>query len=143
MVQAARFLSLGASSLVGLDFGDLAHDLPLGFEGVEGVLQAQEVPLGQAKELAQPQIGVGGNAARAVHDGVDTVRRHADGMGQLVLAHPDFVQEFFLENFAGMRIAQRARVTSFRIATIFNDNRQFQRRWRLHRPSGSTRATGR
>jgi hypothetical protein len=37
---------------------------------------------------------------------VDAITRHTDGMSELVLAHADRAQEFFLQNFAWMRITQ-------------------------------------
>ena len=69
-------------------------------------VQPQEIAFGPAKKLAQAQIGITRNIAGSIDDGVDPIARHTDGMSQLILAHADRVQEFFLQNFAWMRITQ-------------------------------------
>ena len=42
----------------------------------------------------------------AIRTRSNAIARHADSMGQLILAHTDRVQKFFPQNFAWMRIMQ-------------------------------------
>ena len=51
---------------------------------------------------AQAQIGVGRNPARAGHDGMNAVRRHANGMRKPVLAEARHVKKLVLEDIARM-----------------------------------------
>ena len=91
---------------VRFDLGDLGRNSALGFHRVIGILQPQEVTLRQAEEFAQAQVRIAGDAARSVYDGVNAIARHADRMSELVLAHADLVEDFFLQNLAGMGIAK-------------------------------------
>src|SRR5262249_10473291 len=76
------------------------------FQDVVGVLETQEIAFGQTEELAQTQIGIAGDVARAVDDGMDAITRNADRLSQLILAYSDLVEEILLENLAWVRIAK-------------------------------------
>jgi len=78
-----------------------------GFECVEGVLQPQEIALRQGEEPAEAEVRVGGDAARAGHDGVNAVRRDADRARELVLAEARRLQKLMLEDIARMGVLQQ------------------------------------
>src|SRR5262245_21315196 len=77
--------------LVRLDLGQLRRDATLGFQSVIGILQPQEIAFRQAEELAETQIGITGDGAGPIDDGVDAIARNANRMRELVLAHADWV----------------------------------------------------
>lgn len=96
----------------GPDLGNLRRDFAFCLQRVKGVLQAQEISLRQAKKFAQAQIAVGGNIACAFDDGVNAIGRHANGMGQPVLAYAQFIEKFQFQDFTGMRVMQQGHGTS-------------------------------
>ena len=97
---------LGRSRLKGLDLGDLLSDLPFGFQCVEGILEPQEIAFRQAKKLAQSQVRIGRDAACSSNNRMNAIGRHADRLGELVLAHADLIQKLCLEDFTRMWIVQ-------------------------------------
>jgi hypothetical protein len=88
------------------DLGDLGGNPALGLHRVISILQPQEVTLRQTKEFAQAQVRIAGDVASAVYDGVDAIARYTDRMRELVLAHANLDEEFFLQNLAGMGVAK-------------------------------------
>jgi hypothetical protein len=97
--KASDFLLCGPAGLVALDLCHIAGNPPLRLDHVMSVLQAKEVACGQAEELAQAQIGVRGDVARAVDDCMDTITRHTDRVSQPVLAYADLIEKLFLSEF--------------------------------------------
>ena len=75
-----------------------------------GILEARK-GLGQPKESAQAQIGVG-HLAGPADDRVDAVSGNADRLGQLVLANADFVQEFLFQDLTRMRVVKCGVISS-------------------------------
>src|ERR1700722_17773018 len=78
-----------------VEFG--AESVLLGLQVIAG-LQVQPEPLGSAEVPGQPQRGVRGDPALAVHDLVNPPGRDNDRLGQLILAHTQRLEELLEQN---------------------------------------------
>ena len=63
-------------------------------------LGVQPIAVGKAEKAAEAQVGVGGDGALAGDDVADALRRHADFLGQPVLADAHRLQEFLQQKLA-------------------------------------------
>ena len=77
-----------------------------GFE-IEMRLQVKPEFRRHAEVAPKPQGGVGGDGALAVDDFVNAARRHADVFGQAVLRDAHWLEEFFVQDFAGRDVGQQ------------------------------------
>ncbi|NYI93196.1 hypothetical protein HNR02_006571 [Amycolatopsis endophytica] len=83
-----------------MDVGDFRADpVPRPLQVVPG-LEAHPELVGRAEEPGQPQRGVRGDGALAVHDLVDPARRYVDEHGQLVLRDAERGEELLKEDLA-------------------------------------------
>ena len=90
-----------------LDQGEyLARDLLfqafLGHGQVVVGLKVEPELRGGAKGARQAQSGIGGDAALALDDGVDAIRRDAQGARQGILADAQRLEELFQQDLAGV-----------------------------------------
>lgn len=81
---------------------DLVFQALLGYFQVVACLEIDPELGGSAESTRQTQSGVGGNAALALHNGVDAIRRDAQGTRQRILADPQRFEELFQQNLTGM-----------------------------------------
>ncbi len=81
---------------------DLAFQTLLGYFQVVMRLQVEPELRGGAESARQTQGGIGSDAALALNNGVDAIRRYAQGARQGVLADFQRLEEFFQQNLTGM-----------------------------------------
>jgi hypothetical protein len=84
------------SDLCQFDAEDTFRDL-----GIVRRLSPQPVTIGKTEKSAQTQIGIGRDAPLAGHDVADALRRHADFLGQPILADAHRFQKLLQQEFTG------------------------------------------
>lgn len=89
--------------------------LALDFD-VVAVLQVHPEPLARREVPSQPQGGIRGDAALAVHDLVDSPRRNVDRDGKVVLRNSDGLDVLLVENLARCDDVEQCAFWAFMVA---------------------------